>query len=423
MGIEVSTMQAHELETRWHISIIPLYMAIGSPGLLATLVALSLGADVVEIGALTAAGAVATFIFSIIWGKLSDFSGVRKGYLLFFTVALIPIFLTLSMASSVQQVIIIYTLASAITSGVAPISVMYTVECCKLQDWQDGVARYNSVTSIGTLLGLVTFTAAAPFYETRWLFYISSAMSLSAALLLWRIGREPEMNLERHPFPVRSLHDAEKLLSPKSFLHYMDIRRIKVPRNLKQLKPLQLLFLASFIHWTGISIYGMGQIPLMKDLGLTDSLILAINVSTGVTAAIAFARIAPRIKPNNRRLLSIVIARCCLILCWAALPIFLVYRSPYVFILPLVISIAFNVLYSLIWLPITTFAISQAPADLKGSVQGELISATALAGAVGAAVGGLLISVIGYSAGFVIASIVALATIPIFSKIDISESN
>jgi MFS family permease len=422
MAIEASSMQPRELETRWHLSIIPLYMAIGSPGLLATLVALSLGANIAEIGALAAAGALSTFVFSMVWGKLSDFSGIRKPYLLFFSVALIPLFVGMSMARSVAEVVLIYASASAVTAGVAPISVMYTVECCKLQDWQVGVARYNSVTSVGNLLGLVAFTFVAPFYETRQLFYISSALCLSAALLLWRMGHEPEMTLERHPFPVRSLRDAEKLLSPRSFLHYLDVRRIKVPRSIRQLSPLQLLFLASFVHWMGISIFGIGQVPLMKELGITDSLILALNVSISITAAIAFAWIAPRVKPSNRGLRSIVIVRCCLILCWAAIPFLIGVNAMYVFALPLMLSLAFNILYSLIWLPITNFAIAQAPADLKGSVQGELISATALSGAVGSAIGGLLISAVGYSAGFIIAAGVALVTIPIFNRIDIGES-
>ena len=422
MGTAENPKPPNAMETRWHISVIPLYMAIGSPGLLATLLVLSLDASVAEIGVMTAAGAVSTFIFSIVWGRLSDFSGIRKRYLLFFALALSPVFLMLSMATSVQQVILIYTVGSILTAGVAPIAVMYTVECCRLEDWHVGVARYSSVASIGNILGLLTYTAAAPFVETRWLFYISSVTCFLAVLFLWKMGQEPEVTLERHSFPVKSFHDAEKFLSPRPFLHYLDIRRIKIPKNLGQMSPLQLLFLAAFIHWTGISAFGVGQTPLMKDLGITDSLILALNVITGVIAAIAFAWIAPRIKSSRKRSLNlIVIARCGLILCWAALPYFLVHSFSLVFILPLIISIIFNVLYALIWLPITNFAISRAPADHKGSVQGELLSATALAGAVGSVVGGIVITAYGYTAGFVLASIIALLTIPILSKFDMSE--
>jgi predicted MFS family arabinose efflux permease len=116
-----------------------------------------------------------------------------------------------------------------------------------------------------------------------------------------------------------------------------------------------------------------------------------------------------------------VLVRCFLILCWAALPFFLNHPIPLIFVLPLLILVAFNILYSLIWLPITNFAISQAPDHLKGSVQGELLSATALAGAVGSILGGVVIASYGYTVGFVLASIIALLTIPILSRFDLSE--
>jgi MFS family permease len=424
MDEEIKQLHPQELETRWHISVIPLYMAIGSSGLLATLQVLSLGATIAEVGEMTAAGAIATFVFSMVWGRLSDFSGIRKRYLLFFSIVLGPLFFLLSMVNSVQQIVIIYTLISILTAGIAPIAVMYTVECCRLEDWQNGVARYSSISSIGTILGLIIYTASASFLETRWLFYISSATSFLAALFLWKMGQEPEMTLVRHPFPVRSIRDAEKFLSPRPLLHYLDIKRIKIPRSLRNISPLQIIFLASFIHWTGISIFGVGQTPLMKALGLTDSLILAINVVTGVTAAIAFAWIAPRIKSSNKRSINlVVIARCILILCWAAFPLFLNRPFNLVFLLPLGVSIAFNILYALIWLPITNFVISQAPDDHKGSVQGELLSATALAGAVGSALGGLVINNYGYTVGFILASIIALLSIPMLSRIDVSDAS
>jgi hypothetical protein len=301
--------------------------------------------------------------------------------------------------------------------------VMYTVECCRLENWQNGVARYSSISSIGSILGLMTYTVSAPLIETRFLYGLSAVASLFAALFLWRLGQEPERTLDRHPFPVRSFRDAERFLSPGSLLHYVDVRRIKLPWSLNQMSTLQLVFLAAFVHWTGISLYGIGQIPLMKEFGVSDGLILALNVVTGITAAISFAWIAPRVKSGRKRTINlIVVARCSLILCWAAFPFFLVSFSPLVFLLPLLISIAFNVLYALIWLPITNYAISQAPPDHKGSVQGELLSATALAAAAGSALGGLVINSFGYTVGFILAAIIALLSIPLLSRLDLSGS-
>ena len=94
---------------------------------------------------------------------------------------------------------------------------------------------------------------------------------------------------------------------------------------------------------------------------------------------------------------------------------------PLLFIPPFLISIVFNVLYSLILLPIPNFVISQVPKNLKGSVQGEHISATALARAVGSLLGGIVMATYSYKVGFILVSLIALLTSPILSKFDLSK--
>jgi len=406
-----------EKETRWHLAMIPLYMAIGNPGLLVTLVALSLNASIAEVGAISAAGSAASFVLSMVWGRLSDMSSQRKIYILFFSVILVPLFSALSLVSGIPQITLLYTLVIAVSSGVAPIAVMYTVECCKGKNWSGEVGRLNSIMSIGNIVGLLTFTFAAHFYPTQSLFYISAAVCLVASLLLWRLGKEPEMTFERHSFS-KVLHDVEGLLSPRPLLQHLDIRRIKLPTSLKRLSSIQLLLLTAFIHWTGISIYAVGMTPLMKALGLSDSVILALNVGNGVAAAASFIWIVPRVKSSPRHLERLISARALLVLCWAPLPLFILSPPSYVFIFPLLISAAINVFYAMLWLPLSSFAISQAPDDRKSSVVGQLISATAIAGTIGSAVGGLLITAYGYSVGFVTASVIMFLAILTVTRIN-----
>jgi MFS family permease len=411
-----------EKETRWYLAMIPLYMAIGNPGLLVTLVALSLGASVAEVGAISAAGSAASFVLSMVWGRLSDLSSQRKIYLLFFTIILVPLFAALSIVNGIPQITILYTLVIAMSSGVAPIAVMYTVECCRGKNWSGEVARLNSIMSIGNIVGLLTFTLAAHYYPTQNLFYLSAAVCLASAILLWRLGVEPEVTLERHAFYPKIIHDIEGILSPKSILQGLDLRRIRFPRSLKRLSSIQLLLIMAFIHWTGISIYAVGMTPLMKALGFSDSLILALNVGNGIAAAASFIWIAPRAKTESKHLSRLISARALLVICWAPLPIFIANPNPYVFIIPLLVSAAINVFYAMLWIPLTSFAISQAPEDHKSGVVGQLISATAIAGAIGSVVGGLIITALGYTVGFVVASIIMLLAIPIVTRINILDS-
>ena len=174
----------------------------------------------------------------------------------------------------------------------------------------------------------------------------------------------------------------------------------------------------AFIHWTGISIYAVGMTPLMKALGLSDSLILALNVGNGIAAAASFIWIAPRAKTGTQHLKELILARSILVLCWAPLPLLIINPPSYVFIFPLIISAAINFFYAMLWLPLSSFAISLAPEDRKSSVMGQLISATAIAGAIGSAVGGILITAYGYSVGFIIASGIMLLAIRTVTRIN-----
>jgi MFS family permease len=407
--------------TPWYLSTIPLNMAIGATPVISTLLILSLGGTVTEVGLMISSGAVATIIFSTIWGELSDRSALRKRYLLIIIIFLAPTLFLFSIASSLPQVVLYYTLLSIFSSGVAPIAVMYTVETCIGKDWQKEIAMYNSISSLGTILGFAMNSLLALFLQLKWLFCISAALCLISAAMLWKIGRESYITLERHAFPIRSLRDAERLISP--IFHRLDLRHLRIPRSLKQFKPLQLLFLACFIQWTGICFYAVGQTPLMKDLGLSDSAILAINTSVYAVLALSFAKIAPSLKQERKKLMNKAIyGRALLIIGWGIFSLFVTRSFPYVliFIFPLILIATINLLYTILWLPIVTFTVSSAPEHSKGSSQGELLSVIALSNALGSALGGLVMGSMGYTIGFVTAAIISVLAVPIISRIEMN---
>lgn len=411
--------QVQRNNTPWYLSVIPLNMAIGAITVISTLLILSLGETVTEVGLMISSGAVATIIFSIIWGELSDRTGLRKRYLLLIFILLAPTFFLLSTASPIPQVVLYYTLLSIFSSGVAPIAVMSTVETCIGKNWQKEVAMYNSISSLGTILGFAMNSLLALFLQLKWLFIVSAALCLISAAMLWKIGRESYITLERHAFPIRSLRDAERLFSP--ILHRLDLRHFRVPRSLKQFKPLQLLFLACFIQWTGINFYSVGTTPLMENFGLSDSAILAINTCVYAVLALSFAKIVPSLKQDKKKLMNKAIyGRALLIVGWGIFSLFVTRSFPYVliFFFPLILTTTLNLLYTILWLPIVTFTVSSAPEHSKGSSQGELLSVIALSNAFGSALGGLVMGSMGYAIGFFTAAIISVLAVPIISRIE-----
>ncbi len=88
----------------WYFSLIPLNMALGSIKVVITLVALSLGATLFDIGLIIAANATIGIIFAISWGRLSDYFGLRIRFLLFFFLLSAPIFVLLGLVLFVSVI-------------------------------------------------------------------------------------------------------------------------------------------------------------------------------------------------------------------------------------------------------------------------------------------------------------------------------
>ena len=372
----------------WYFSLIPINMAIGSIRVVITLAALSLGASLFEVGVIFAANALVTIVMSIVWGRLSDRFGLRKRFLLIFFLASAPIFVLAGLAGSVWQLIVLYTVLAVFASGIQPIAAMYAVEYREGKNWQREIVKYNSYWNIGTIFGLVLSSLLALVVPLSVLLYFSSIFCLVSALILWKTAKEPVLPLERDAFAIPMINVQEEERA-RSIFDYFDIRKIQFPRSLRRLKPIHLLFIACLIHWTGVYSYGVGEVPFMSAIGLSASMILAINVAENSAAVFSYSRLVPKIRIEYQRLVSLMmVIRGALIASWAALTVFLFYRSSWAFVFPLTFEVLFLICYALVWYPIMCFAISQAEFNRKGTTQGELLAIVALANVIGSLVGG-----------------------------------
>jgi MFS family permease len=393
-------------------------MALGSIKVVITLAALQLGASLFDIGLIIGANAAATIIFSIGWGRLSDYFGLRVRFLLVFFLASAPIFVLLGLAGSVWQLIVLYGVLAVATAGIQPIAAMYAVEYREGRNWQREIIKYNAYWNIGVIAGLVVNSLVALVVPLSWMLYLAAAFCGVSALILWRTAKEPDLPLEREAYAIMPLQDEEKPAT-MSVLDYFDVRKIS-PKRLLRLKPVHLLFLACLVHWTGVYIYGVGEVPLMSAIGLSASVILSINVAENVATVVSFSNIVPRVKIDYQRLVGLMVAsRSVLILLWVGLTVFLATQVAYVFIFPLILEILFLVCYALVWYPIMCFAISQAQFGKKGTIQGELLAVVSLANVLGALIGGAIIGAFGYAVGFAVAAGISALAIPLIRRINI----
>jgi MFS family permease len=185
-------------------------MSIGSIKIIVTLIALSMGASLIEIGILIAANAVVTIVMSIFWGKLSDSFGLRKKFLLLLFLASAPMFFLLGLADSILTLTILYTALTVFTSGIQPIAVMYAVEYREGKNWQKEIIRYNSYLNIGVILGLIINSIIALIIPLTWILYLLSLFSFVSAVVLYKTAKEPPIPLEREAFPIINVQDEER---------------------------------------------------------------------------------------------------------------------------------------------------------------------------------------------------------------------
>jgi MFS family permease len=394
-------------------------MAIGSIRVLITLAILALGGSLFDVGVIFAANALVTIGMSIAWGRLSDYFGLRIRFLLVCFVFSAPLFVFMGMAGAVWQLILFYTVLAFFTSGIQPIAVMYAVEYREGKNWQGEIVRYNSYWNSGIIVGLVLNTLLALVLPLQWILYLASIFCLVSALILWRTAKEPVLPLERDAYPIMNLQDEEEPTT-MSVLDYFDPRKIRIPKKLRSLKPLHLLFIACLIHWTGVFTFGVGEVPIMSAIGLSTSVVLGITVAENVATVISFSKIAPKMHMKYGRLVSLVMAsRATIILGWAGLTVFLVYQASFAFVFPLIFAILFLICYALVWYPIMCFAVSQAQFNKKGTTQGELLAVVSLANVLGSLIGGVVIGMFGYAVGFAVAAGITVLAVPIIRRIDI----
>jgi predicted MFS family arabinose efflux permease len=314
-------------------------------------------------------------------------------------------FVMLGLADSVLTLTVLYSALAAFTGGIQPIASMYAVEYREGKNWRQEVVKFNSFLNVGVIVGLVVNTVLALFIPLNWLLYLAAVLCLVSTVILWKTAKEPLLPLERDVYSVRD---------------YFDIRKFKLVLSLKKPKPITILFIVCLIHWIGVYSFGVGEVPLMTAIGLSSSIIIGINVAENIATVYAFNRLVPRAKMNQKKLVAGMIgARGLLILVWAGLTFFIANQFSGVFLLPLILEIAFLICYALLWYPIVCFAISQSPPNRKGTTQGELLSVIAAGNVIGALIGGAVIGGLGFEAGFIISAIIAVASIPLLRYVDV----
>ncbi len=182
----------------WRIGFFFHEMGFGLLSIFLPLFVYSKGGSLVEIGILTAVALLVAIPASYLWGYLSDKSKHYKRYILLSFLSSAVLLVVFTQAPTVIMLTILYSILSFMHQAhEAPKNVLIA-ESYSHQDWELSFARYEGLTEVGWLIGLVLgFVSSFLSMESWSVLLLCSALNLAAFVLSFFLVADPMMIFER----------------------------------------------------------------------------------------------------------------------------------------------------------------------------------------------------------------------------------
>lgn len=130
----------------WFYTFVPFRFAAGCSSPLIPLLIIALNGTATDISIVSTAYAVASMIFLVIWGKLSDVTQRRKPFLVMgfcgFSVAL----LLFSQADTLTDVLSIHVLSAVFAAAIVPVSSVYLLRSARKEFWDQAIGEFNKIS-------------------------------------------------------------------------------------------------------------------------------------------------------------------------------------------------------------------------------------------------------------------------------------
>ncbi len=254
-----------------------------------------LNANVFDLGLTTSVASVASVIALIFWGNLSDFFRKRKIFILIGFVGSFASLLLILIVHDLAEYILVLVLFQIVSMASVPISTLILIENSEQRRWATVLSKFNTVASVGTVLGLVAGTALITFLsanlkETLVLIYeVSGAFYLAGAIAVSAFVKEPRRILKRQwLWKISSVRIWERMrYFPASIIHIINIGMAGHKKPLG--KDLKLYLLGSTTLMLGFQMF-MVPYPLflIERMGADEFAVFMMYLANAVIAALTY---------------------------------------------------------------------------------------------------------------------------------------
>lgn len=274
---------------RWFYSFIPFKLAVGCSSTLIPLLIISLGGTAIEISLISSAYSMASMVFLIIWGKLSDATQKRKPFIIAGFGGTALSFILFSRAYTLSATLSIHVLSAIFTAAIIPVSSVYLLRSARKEYWDQAIGEFNTISGYAWALGMLLGTVLLIIFEMDILFILLGIITLFSVLLFQKMVTEKPIYINRNNIVSFSNSIVEKLrLMPTYVIHFPRFMRFDN-------KKLKHFYLASFVIFISSGLIFTPFVYFLTKKGASASFIFFISFLNSLISAFYYSRTAKQV--------------------------------------------------------------------------------------------------------------------------------
>lgn len=273
----------------WFYTFVPFRFAAGCSSPLIPLLIIALKGTATDISIVSTAYSVASMIFLVIWGKLSDATQRRKPFLVMgfcgFSVSL----LLFSQADTLTDVLSIHVLSAVFAAAIVPVSSVYLLRSARKEFWDQAIGEFNKISGYAWAAGMLFGIGLLALLGMQFLFIFLGVTSLVSAVLFQKMVREKPIYIDRDKITSFANVITEKFrLMPSYVIHFPQFVRVESKR-------LRDFYFASFVLFVSSGLIFTPFVYFLTEKGATASFVFFVSFLSAVISAYFYSRTAKKV--------------------------------------------------------------------------------------------------------------------------------